>query len=126
MINLSIALSYIHHALKRQVDNRHYLIMQGFAFLSLYYDTRHVSKDPCERQEAEYNIARTFHLLGLTQSAIPHYQNCLDLGETTKDDVPPGCDNTFSMEAALALQGLWANEGEYEKALQVTRSWLTF
>lgn len=125
MINLSIALSYIHHALKRQADNRHYLVMQGLSFLTTYYDIRYDSDDTCGRQEAEYNTARAFHLLGLTQSAIPYYQRCLDLEKEIRDDQLQGYRDDFSREAALALQGLWAVDGNRDKAHWVTEGWLT-
>jgi general transcription factor 3C polypeptide 3 (transcription factor C subunit 4) len=64
MINLSIGLSYIHLSLKRQTENRHFQIMQGFSFLFRYYDIRKESPKPEERQEAEYNVARAYHMLG--------------------------------------------------------------
>jgi general transcription factor 3C polypeptide 3 (transcription factor C subunit 4) len=64
MINLTIGLSYIQLSLKRQTENRHFQIMQGFGFLFRYYDIRKKSPHPAERQEAEYNIARAYHMLG--------------------------------------------------------------
>ncbi len=64
MINMFIGLSYIHYALKRQSANRQYYIMQGLSFLFIYYDLRQKSGVLQEKQEAEYNVARTFHLLG--------------------------------------------------------------
>lgn len=125
MINLSIALSYVQHAVKRQADNRHHHIMQGFAFLSRYYDIRSASGDAVEQQEAEYNIARTYHLLGLTHSAITYYKRCLDLSDVAQKDHTQKDTDDFSREAAVALQGLWATAGDHGKARQLTRAWLT-
>lgn len=124
MINLSIGLSYIQHALKRQIDNRHGHLMQGFAFLSIYYDIRCKSGDLCERQEAEYNVARAYHLLGLTYVAISRYQRCLDLGKEVHVDRSKDYPEHFTREAAFALQALWATSGANEAAMQVTRDWL--
>ena len=124
MINLSIALSYVQHAVKRQADNRHHHIMQGFAFLSRYYDIRCASGDVCGEQEAEYNVARTYHLLGLTHSAITYYKRCLDLSDVAQGGHMPNDTDDFSREAAAALQGLWATAGDHEKARQLTRTWL--
>ena len=124
MINFSIALSYIHHAVKRQADNRHHLITQGFAFLSTYYHIRCHSGDACGRQEAEYNIARAYHLLGLTHLAIPYYQRCLSLSKAAQVNHLEGYTDDFSREAAFALQGLWATSGHHEKARQLTKDWL--
>jgi general transcription factor 3C polypeptide 3 (transcription factor C subunit 4) len=124
MINLSIALSYVQHAVKRQADNRHHHVMQGFAFLSRYYDIRSASGDACGQQEAEYNIARAYHLLGLTHSAITYYKRCLDLSDAAQGDQMQKVTDDFSREAALALQGLWATAGDHEKARRLTRAWL--
>lgn len=95
--------------------------MQGFTFLFMYHKIRQFSKSVLERQEADYNVARAYHLLGLTHLAVPYYLNCLqmyfDLQETNSEE-------NFTSEAALALQGLWAASGDMEKAREVTRKWL--
>lgn len=121
MVNLSIALSYFHHAFKRQSDSRHHLITQGFAFLSTYYGLRQSSTAVCERQEADYNVARAFHMLGLTHLAIPHYERCLAYsGDSGRHDHAEG----FAREAAFALQSLWALGGECGRARQLSETWL--
>ncbi|KAJ5543507.1 Tetratricopeptide-like helical [Penicillium sp. DV-2018c] len=78
---LSIALSFIHHSLKRQSDNRHYLIMQGLSFMHEY---RRVREKPgtllAEKQEMEFNFARVWHSLGLAHLAIDGYGRVLKLG----------------------------------------------
>ena len=71
MINLFIGLSYIHYALKRQSTNRHHLIMQGLSFLYVYYDLRREHGTVIAMQEAEYNVARSFHVLGLSAYLDP-------------------------------------------------------
>ncbi|KAH3558233.1 hypothetical protein KXV84_002514 [Aspergillus fumigatus] len=79
---LSIALCYIHHSLKRQSDNRHYLIMQGLSFMHEYRRVRERKGSLLqERQEMEFNFARVWHLLGLAHLAIEGYQRVLALGE---------------------------------------------
>lgn len=124
MINLSIALSYIHHALKRQADNRHHLVAQGLAFLSAYRDLRLQSSDICEKQEAEYNTALAYHSIGLTHLAIPFYERCLDLrSEMRSGDFHEHGDD-LSSEAAFALQALMATSGDYHKARKLTDKWL--
>lgn len=123
LIKLSLALAYIHYALKRQADNRHHILMQGFAFLMEYYDMRQESGDCLERQEAEYNVGRAYHLLGLTHLAIPYYERCLALSEIVQEDHEYTED--FAQEAAFAMQGLWAGSGNLEKAQQVTEAWLS-
>ena len=99
--------------------------MQGIAYLSKYYDICRSSGDTVRSQEAEYNTARAYHLLGLTPLAVAHYQLCLTVGKAAKDNYLQGCTDDFSREAAFALQGLWAIGGCHEEARRVTREWLT-
>jgi general transcription factor 3C polypeptide 3 (transcription factor C subunit 4) len=110
-ILLPIALCYIHHALKRQADNRHYLILQGLSFMSLYRKVRCQKKIDqagnndanektrtkvswlSERQEVEYNYGRVYHSLGLLHQAIPCYERALELGDqiqSTQEDKNAG------------------------------------
>jgi len=124
MIKLSLALGYLHYALKRQADNRHHILIQGLTLLLDYYDDRGRSNSASERQEGEYNVAHAYHLLGLTHLAIPYYERCLDLSTA----VQPGSLNCqaedFAFEAAVNLQGHWAASGNMEKAREVTEKWL--
>jgi general transcription factor 3C polypeptide 3 (transcription factor C subunit 4) len=99
MINLSLALGYIHYALKRQSENRHYLIMQGFSFLRLRPPT--VFHPLQEKQEAEYNVAH-LSLLGLTHLAVPYYQKCLELSLEIRNSWPVVHTEDFAREAAVA------------------------
>lgn len=124
MINLSLALGYVHYALKRQSENRHYLIMQGFSFLFTYYDLRQSSASLQEKQEAEYNVARTYLLLGLTHLAVPYYQKCLDLSDEIQNLNGENHAEDFGREAAVALQGIWAQGGDVEMARALTEKWL--
>lgn len=168
---LSIALCYIHHSLKRQSENRHYLIMQGLAFLHEYRRVREKEGSLLqERQEMEFNFARVYHTLGLAHLAIEGYQRALKLGEQIQDeqrarlsharaeenhddmmevhDAPEAEDHghgydarkeiaqaetpiqttapveNFSPEAALALQNIYALNGDFRAAREVTMKWL--
>lgn len=124
MIQLSIALSYLHHAFKRQSDSRHHLTMQALSFLSTYYELRQKSSAPSEGQEADYNVARCFHMLGLTHLAIPFYQRCLDCSKDLQRSKSISPAEDFAKEAAFALQGIWILDGEISMAAQVTEAWL--
>lgn len=124
MIKLSLALGYLHYALKRQADNRHHILLQGLAFLLEYYDCRQWSSSLSEKQEAEYNVAHAYHLLGLTHLAIPYYQRCLAMSEAVRLE-ESGCGaEDFAQEAAFALQSFWAASGNVEKARELTKKWL--
>ncbi|CEP19103.1 hypothetical protein [Parasitella parasitica] len=68
---LCLGLALLHMAIQRKSDNRHLQIMQGMMFVFEY------AKLANHNQEAEYNIGRAFHLLGLTHLAVPHYEKVL-------------------------------------------------
>jgi general transcription factor 3C polypeptide 3 (transcription factor C subunit 4) len=124
MIQLYIALGYIHYGLKRQSSNRHYLVMQGFAFLFKYYDKRSKSELRVERQEAEYNMGRAYQILGLSHLAIPYYERSLELSSTNRKEPCTTEIEDFASHAAYALQSIWAVNGQVELARAVTEDWL--
>ena len=124
MIKLSLALGYLHYALKRQADNRHYILMQGLAFLLEYYDSRKRSSRISEKQEAEYNVAHAYHLLGLTHIAIPYYERCLAFRPAAQVEESDCEAEDFAKDAAFALQNFWAASGNKGKAREVTDKWL--
>ena len=144
MIALSIAQCYIQDGLKRQSDNRQYLLAQGFAFLHRYYNARiaaasasrsgssssaaAVAAAAAERQEAHYNLARTYHGLGLPHLAMEYYRRALlekvpcveespagneGDGEEGKDRNVMGSQD-ISREAAFNLQQLCLVGGDME------------
>lgn len=123
MINLSTGLAYVHLALKRQTDNRQHNIIQGTTFLFRYYDFRKTSTRAEERQEAHFNIARTYHMLGLTHLAIPYY--CKVFDESFKDTRTSDREDLV-VDAAYNLQTLYATVSNLEMAEDITRKWLIF
>ena len=123
-IKLSLALAYVHWAIKRQAENRHHILAQGFAFLTEYYEQRsQVEGTSYEKQEAEYNVARMYHLLGLVDLAIPHYEICLQFGSQIIEEGGGESEN-FAYEAAFALQSHWATQGDFRRARDITHAWL--
>lgn len=120
IINLSLALAYVQYALKRQSDNRHHLIVQGLTFLFAYYDLRRSSRNTSGQQEAEFNVARTYHMLGLTHLAIPYYERCLSYQRGSQEDQSYWRDD-FGAEAAFALRNIWAVNEEMGKATDIGR-----
>ena len=81
LVLLSCGLAFVHHALKRQTENRHRTILQGLSFLFRYLERRERSTEPAERQEATFNVGRTFHMLGLAHLAVPYYERVLEMSE---------------------------------------------
>lgn len=138
VVLLSIGLSYIHHSLKRQSDNRHYLIVQGLSFMQEYRKVRGASSVPQERQEVEFNFARVWHMLGLAHLAIRAYERCLELGgeiqaaRERQEQLQKAAGKyasgvyveDYTREAAYALQCLYSFGGEMEMAKRVTEKWL--
>lgn len=123
IVNLSLALAYIQYALKRQSDNRHHLITQGLTFLFAYYDLRRRSRETAEKQEAEFNVGRTYHMLGLTHLAIPYYEQCL-ICSNGSGEPQFGQRDDFAAEAAFALRNIWAANEEMGKASDIGRRYL--
>jgi general transcription factor 3C polypeptide 3 (transcription factor C subunit 4) len=119
MINLSIGLGYVHYGLKRQSENRQFHLMQGLGFLFRYYESRQISPRVDERQEAHYNIARAYHMLGLAHLALPYYFKVLDEVQgsfVTREDLV--------RDAAYNLQNIYAMGGNLEMAKYITANWL--
>jgi general transcription factor 3C polypeptide 3 (transcription factor C subunit 4) len=121
MINLCIGLSYTHNALKRQCENRQHHILQGMTFMMRYYDSRVTSSHLEERQEAHYNIARIYHMLGLCHLALPYYQKVLD--EIAEDGKRSEREDLV-VDTAYNLQTMFAMAGNMDLAREVTRRWL--
>lgn len=121
MINMSVGLCYIQYALKRQTQYRPYVIMQGISFIQNYYEKRKDAPRLEEREEAHYNMARTYHMLGLNHLAIPFYLKVLREAEKTGE--AQGREDLV-VEAAYNLQTLYAVAGNLELAKAVTEKWL--
>jgi general transcription factor 3C polypeptide 3 (transcription factor C subunit 4) len=122
MINLSIGLGYIHHGLKRQSENRQFHIMQGLSFLFNYYNSRNTSSRLEERQEAHYNIARIYQLLGLTHLALPYYQKVLQEAEGINDSSVTSEELIY--DVVYNLQILFAAGGNIEMVRLLTDTWM--
>lgn len=118
MVHLCLGLTYCHHALKRQCENRQHHILQGMSFLHLYHEARIKSDKLEERQEAHYNLGRVYHMLGLNHLAIPYYQMVLNEGggRSEREDIV--------LDTAYNLQTMYAIAGNTGLAQEVTRKWL--
>ncbi|KAK3997714.1 transcription factor tau subunit sfc4 [Cladorrhinum sp. PSN332] len=126
LINLSTGLAYIHYALKRQATNRQYLLTQGFAFLFRYYHDRLKDSDnsPAQRQEAHFNIARAYSLIGLGNLAIEYYRKVLDEPEyeVAKNGMMGSED--LRVEAAYNIRSMCYLLGDVEGSRVVTDRWM--
>ncbi|SCW03076.1 LAFE_0G02410g1_1 [Lachancea fermentati] len=77
MLNFLMGLAHLHRSMQRLTASRHFQILQGLRYLYQYYDIRSKKYTAKEKQEADYNIGRAFHLLGLFSLAIKYYRRVL-------------------------------------------------
>ncbi|KAL1615193.1 transcription factor TFIIIC subunit tfc4 [Neofusicoccum ribis] len=130
ILNFSIAIAYVQHAMKRQSENRQYQIQQGLAFLHSYYELRTKAGSALQRQEAEFNVARVWHMLGLFHLALPAYERVLALrGRVRAEHAKGGPDEVggwedFSTDAAFAMQTILALTEDFQGARNLTNDWL--
>lgn len=125
VINLSIASNFFQSAIKRRSDNRHYQILQGMAFMQRYYRIRTgPGSSAIHRQEAEYNVGRAFHQLGMYSTAIQAYQKCLELDGEVRKEITDDNKEEFTGEAAFALSQILGLSGNMELAREITERYL--
>ncbi|KAJ9647225.1 transcription factor TFIIIC subunit tfc4 [Coniosporium tulheliwenetii] len=129
-LNLSIAVAYVHHALKRTAENRQYQIQQGIAFLFRYHELRTKDNIAVHCQEAEFNVGRMWHTLGLNNLALQSYEKCLQLSDRVRKEPRQAFDEAqedvedFATEAAYAIQNILAANEDFLDAREVTKKWL--
>jgi general transcription factor 3C polypeptide 3 (transcription factor C subunit 4) len=121
IININIGLAYIHHALKRQAENRQHSILQGITFMLRYYECQKEALHIEERQEAHYNMARTYHLLGLVHLATPYYLKVLD---EVEGDVSGSICEDLVIDTVYNLQTIYTVAGNLELVEIVSSKWL--
>ncbi|KAK0623355.1 hypothetical protein B0T14DRAFT_428498 [Immersiella caudata] len=141
LINLSTGLAYLHYALKRQATNRQYLLAQAFAFLFRYYHDRlgdsqsqanrpeQIAATAAERQEAHFNIARAYSLIGLGNLAMIYYKKVLEEADADREGerlLQGGKvgDEDLTLEAAYNVRTTCYLLGDVEGAKAVTQRWL--
>ncbi|CEP64355.1 transcription factor TFIIIC subunit TFC4 LALA0_S11e02212g [Lachancea lanzarotensis] len=84
MVNLMMGLAHLHRSMQRLTASRHIQILHGLRFLYRYHEIRSTKYSATEQQEADYNIGRAFHLLGLFSIAVRYYNRVLDEYEDIK------------------------------------------
>ncbi|KAK7521678.1 hypothetical protein IWZ03DRAFT_99387 [Phyllosticta citriasiana] len=128
ILNFSIAIAYIQHAMKRQSENRQYQIQQGLAFLYRYYKLRIEKNIASLSQEAEFNVARVWHTLGLVHLALPSYEKVLALSEDVRQENATKSRGSevddFAADAAFSVQTILSLADELRGARGITEKWL--
>lgn len=75
-----------------------------------------------EKQEAHYNIARAYHMLGLTHLALPYYKLVLEEPTQSTTEEPLRVD--LRIDAAYNLQTIYSSVGNTALANAITERWL--
>ena len=111
VVNLSIAINYIIDGLKRSDPesvglDRQKTIQEGLGFFWRYYNARVATGQKCHLQEAEYNAARIWDLLGWTRLAAKGYEKVLKLSLQVREEAERQGEEAedVASEAAFALQ----------------------
>ncbi|KAJ6611013.1 TPR-like protein [Mycena sp. CBHHK59/15] len=118
VICLSLAMASIGRAMQRQSDNRHHLVAQGMAFLTLYRQLREEQVGGIG--EVEFNFGRAFQQLGLYSHAVTHYEKVLKLAEAQESK-----DASVAQEAAYNLAIIYTMTGATPLAESLYRRWLS-
>ncbi|BGP22119.1 transcription factor TFIIIC subunit tfc4 [Rhodotorula toruloides] len=127
LVNFALATAYLQRAMGRKTDNRQHQIAQAFAFLQQYRKLR----GNC--QEAEFNLARAFHHLGMHAHAVKHYQKLLEsatahaeqrMAIDGEDGVTKSKKDDLVKVAAYNLVTLYAMANAPELARIVAQKWL--
>lgn len=95
------------------------MILQGLTFLFDYYNARKQSLIVEERQEAHYNLARVYHMLGVSHLAIKYYLRVLNEAKnhgSSREDI--------TIDTAHNLKTLCMITGNGKLANVIARQWL--
>lgn len=118
MLNLCIGLSYLNLVMNRRAANRHLLVMQAFTFLYKYYAL-------CKgNQEANFNLGRAYHQLGLTHLAVPYYEKVLSLASEESKYKKTKPEENLKKEAAYNLSLIYRASGNDALARKMLKEFL--
>lgn len=115
VVLLTLGIVYVQRAIQRVTTNRHLQILQGLSYMQDYRATR--QKNDAQKQEADYNMGRFFHGLGLFTLAIPFYEHVLGYDIDEEYDL--------SREAAYNLHLISAISGNMHYSHELVDKYLT-
>lgn len=128
MVLLSIALCYVHELAKRGTEDRHMHVLNGMAVFDEYVEARLQQASDrgdkvvaAAKKEIDFNRARIWQMLGLSDLALKEYDNVF--GPTHPQD-PDDDGKEWSMEAAFAAANIYASNGDPAMAKYITERWL--
>ncbi|KAH7591453.1 TPR repeat profile [Nakaseomyces glabratus] len=115
MVNLMMGLAHMHRSMQRLTANRHFQLMHGLRYLKKYYSIRQSMYTRIERQEADYNMGRAYHMIGLVSKAIEYYKKVLDSYE----------DSALKKHAAYNSMLIYQESGNLELANSIMEKYLS-
>lgn len=123
LIALCIGVNYLNLVMARTTANRHAFVVQAFAFLYHYYDIQKKKN----AYEANYNLARAYHLLGINHLALHYYEQVLTCTPAFVLDDPEleQWNSKLKREAAFNLSIMYRSQNNPILAKQVLREHLT-
>ncbi|KFH17696.1 general transcription factor IIIC polypeptide 3 GTF3C3 [Toxoplasma gondii MAS] len=110
---LCLAVAYLCLSTSNKTQNKHDMVLRGFAMLGRYSqlrrETQEDAADICQQKNASYalevqtvrmaetlyNLARAYHHVNLLHLAVPLYLRCLDLLDKTGDTSSEAHGNSF-------------------------------
>ncbi|KAL7753572.1 transcription factor TFIIIC subunit tfc4 [Sorochytrium milnesiophthora] len=113
MVNFALGSAYVHRVMQRNTNNRHHQVAQALTFLYRYYEL----SGGDESQEANFNLGRAFHGIGLTAFARKHYLRVLELSKLNESSIDPMHD--LCREAAYNLAHIYIQSGSGHLAQRV-------
>lgn len=128
LLELSIGLAYLHRSMQRQVNNRHVSVLQAMTFIFQYYRLQYTKSEKYDgvdcatiRQQAEYNVARAFHQVGLESFAVKYYGNALKISEEFEGGLGK---RDLKFEVAHNLNLIFQLSGNIQAAREITEKFL--
>lgn len=115
VVLLTLGVVYVQRAIQRVTTNRHLQVLQGLSYMQDYRTTRQENEP--QKQEADYNMGRYFHGLGLFSLAIPFYERVLNYRHVD----PEYC---LSKEAAYNLHLISAMSGNMQRSRDLVDKYL--
>ncbi|AQZ14097.1 TFC4 (YGR047C) [Zygosaccharomyces parabailii] len=115
MLNFMMGLSHLHRSMQRLTASRHFQILHGLRYIYRYYEIRKTLYTELEEQEADYNLGRAFHLLGLVSIAVENYNRVLDNYD----------DDKLKKHAAYNLITIYQESGNTKFANQLMEKYLS-
>ncbi|CCH46085.1 Transcription factor tau subunit [Wickerhamomyces ciferrii] len=120
IVCLNAGLAHVHRSMQRSSSNRHLELLQGLKFIFEYYELRNSKNfERLEHQEAAYNVARVYHLLGLFSIAVEYYNQVL----TSFDDLD--IEEDLKRPAAYNLILIYNESGNTRLSNKIMEDYLT-